>query len=278
MALFLKNLFLGVLSVGLAAYGMSAGAQVERTNFRLPVVPVQMVAEIGPQASIEDELHVMSSQAGVIFAGEVLKITEHSQQGSVGSGWVDVEFRVEEAIRGCVGQRTYELREWAGLWAGGIQRYRVGERLLMLLHVPSASGMSSPVGGQDGAIPLVGNGVAPTAEDSFADVGEQAVDLRWIQARLLRTASRVGNGAHGRPVVPVEPILVGRSQNQFVTRKDTAAGGRRLQPGIPGNGGFVQAPVTFAGVAGGEGSQGSTLRVVIAMLGAWETEQANAAR
>jgi hypothetical protein len=186
-----------------------------------------------------------------------------------GTGWVEVEFRVEEAIRGCVGQGTYLLREWAGLWAGGVMRYRVGERLLMLLHGPAASGLSSPVGGQDGAIPITAG--AP----KVGDIGEQAVDLRWIQARLLRTTGSSGEGrVHGRAVASFEgqpAVLVGRKQMPMATRKDSMVRNNLRQAPVQ----FVQAdyvePVAPLG-----SSSGVTLRGVLAMLGAWEAQQASA--
>src|ERR1700721_169838 len=49
------------------------------------------------------------------------------------------------AGRGVSAGEPFVLREWAGLWAGGVERYRVGQRLLMLLHAPDAMGLSSPV-------------------------------------------------------------------------------------------------------------------------------------
>ena len=87
----------------------------------------------------------------MIFVGQVLAVRR--PRTAAGSGR-EVEFRVDQAIRGCAAGTPFVLREWAGLWAGGNQRYRVGQRLLMLLHAPSAAGMSSPVGGLDGAIPI----------------------------------------------------------------------------------------------------------------------------
>ncbi len=284
MVLFLRNLFFGILVIGFAA-GSCARAQTEpeRSNLRRPLEPLRAVTESGPASSIEDELHQMSEQAGVIFAGQVLAVR---QQGAAGSGWVDIEFRVEEAIRGCVGQGTYTLREWAGLWAGGLARYRVGEQLLMLLHAPTEAGLSSPVGGQDGAIPITGSGQAPGAGDDFVVSGEQAVDLRWIQARLLRSASNAsGNGFHARPMTAVEPVFVGKEQALLVTRKGvppSVRGNQQQRQEVENDGMLVHTPTLLGGLvdvpASGGTAQGSTLRAVLAMLGAWEAQQANAVR
>ncbi len=143
-------------------------------------------APAGPVAqpqTVVDILHDLSDKADVIFAGQVLAI-RHPDDGVV-----EVEFRVDQAIRGCTAGTPYILREWAGLWAGDSQRYRVGQRLLMLLHAPSAAGMSSPVGGLDGAIPIRQGGVATPQAEIATPPQPPYVDLRWLGARLSRAVS-----------------------------------------------------------------------------------------
>jgi hypothetical protein len=144
------------------------------------------VAPAGPAAqpqTVVDILHDLSDKADIIFAGQVLAI-RHPDDGVV-----EVEFRVDEAIRGCTAGTPYILREWAGLWAGDSQRYRVGQRLLMLLHAPSAAGMSSPVGGLDGAIPIRQGGVANPSAEVATPPQPPYVDLRWLGAKLTRAVS-----------------------------------------------------------------------------------------
>ena len=142
----------------------------------------------------------MASHAGVIFSGEVVSV-EH------GGGFVDVRFRIDEAVRGCAQggtkKSTYVLREWGGLWTGRPDRYRTGQRYLMVLTARGPAGMSSPVGGTDGAIPLIATGTAPIADAAGVappDMGvgspALAVDLRWIEARAVRP---VALGAVARP-------------------------------------------------------------------------------
>jgi hypothetical protein len=130
----------------------------------LPMAPLVhgQVAAVGQQQTVVDVLHQLSDKADVIFAGQVLAIRRPN------GGVVEVEFRVDQAIRGCTAGTPYILREWAGLWAGDNQRYRVGQRLLMLLHAPSAAGMSSPIGGLDGAIPIRQGGAAMAPGDDVA--------------------------------------------------------------------------------------------------------------
>jgi hypothetical protein len=158
----------------------------------------QSVATAPPQ-TVEDALHEMADAAGVIFAGQVMSVKV--MQGSGGApGVVEVTFRVDQAVRGCSAGGTYVLKEWQGLWAGGNARYRVGQRLLMLLRAPGAAGLSSPVGGTDGAIPIrgvesqIGSGAAVAAANAAP---EPMVDLRWVGARMVRSASYAAPGSSG---------------------------------------------------------------------------------
>jgi hypothetical protein len=139
--------------------------------------------------TVTDVLHQMSDRADVVFMGQVLAV--HFAAGaSPASGIVEIQFRVDQAIRGCKTGEPYVLREWGGLWAGGTGRYRVGQRLLMFLHAPSAGGFSSPVDGLDGAIPIRQSAMgAPQGENATASPTLPFVDLRWLGARLPRAVS-----------------------------------------------------------------------------------------
>lgn len=146
-----------------------------------------------PPQTLETALHQMSDEAGVIFAGQVIAV-HYSAGGEGASGVVEVEFRVDQAVRGCAAGTTYVLREWSGLWAGGIQRYRVGQRLLMFLRAPSASGLSSPVDGMDGAVPIHGSRPSLMATSSTAQY--PVADLRWIATQVLHPVSYRTKAAH----------------------------------------------------------------------------------
>ena len=178
------------------------------------------LGQVAPTAQLEsviDVLHQLSDKADVIFAGQVVAVRHPT-----GAGWVEVEFRVDQAIRGCSAGTPYVLREWAGLWAGNSQRYRVGQRLLMLLHAPGAAGMSSPVSGLDGAIPIRQGGGSPTPTDIATPAQPPFVDLRWLGARLPREVSyqsgsgeqvaqerttRVGSSGSVTNSGPIPPML-----------------------------------------------------------------------
>ena len=141
---------------------------------------------VSPQ-DIVTALHQMSDKAGVIFVGRVTGV-KWSVSGNVAAGVVETRFEVEQAVRGCT-EGVYVLREWAGLWEGDNQRYRAGQHLLMMLHAPNAAGLSSPVDGMDGAIPIVRGGSAPLVANSSARRAPPAVDLRWVGTKLLRPVS-----------------------------------------------------------------------------------------
>jgi hypothetical protein len=111
---------------------------------------------------------------------------------------IEIDFAVEDAVRGVSGG-TYLLREWAGLWPAGDQPFHMGQRFLMLLHAASAAGLSSPVGGMDGAIPIRGSSqlagpqaTLPAATLASGDAEGLVVDLRWIATRVVRAVSYSG--------------------------------------------------------------------------------------
>jgi hypothetical protein len=195
-------------------------------------------------ATVVDVLHEFSGKASVIFAGQVLAVRRP------GTGVGEVEFRVDRAVRGCSAGAPYVLREWDGLWAGGVQRYKVGQRLLMLLHAASAAGMSSPVGGMDGAIPIR---QGSTAADGAGAAEPPYVDLRWLGTRVPRavvyaaqSGRGIGAGARAEVAaagsVAVAPMVVaGTAQEASVPSEQVSVdavvemlmGWQRAQHGAP---------------------------------------------
>jgi hypothetical protein len=141
---------------------VSAG--VARADKPEPARPAQ------PSSSLGGVLQDLASRADVVFVGQVEDI-----ERAAGSGIVTVNFSVQQVVLGQVGG-AYSLREWAGLWAAGQQRYRVGERAMVFLHAPGAAGLSSPVDGLDGVVPLI-----PMGEDA-----EPMLDVRWLQTKVQR--------------------------------------------------------------------------------------------
>lgn len=195
--------------------------------------PVPVVEADGNPRTVEEALHRMTDRAGVIFVGTVREVTR-IPAGDGGPGVVRIEFAVEQAVRGCAGGATYTLREWGGLWAGGDQRYVAGQRRMMLLHAPSASGLSSPVNGMIGAIPVHGGGAAETAD------GEPVADLRWVGTEVER------------------PVVYRRTPAQvrgtLAPRQEAASGADAAE------GGVVQASMPV---------QEISVRAVLGMMAKW---------
>jgi hypothetical protein len=160
----------------------------------------------GVPATADAVIEEMAGAAGVIFAGQVMAV--RGSAGSNGAGIVEVEFRVDQAVKGPTTGSIYKLREWAGLWnvAAGGARYRVGQRLLVFLYAPDTNGLTSPVRGLNGALPLRGGGSAPGPDDSTAAAAQWLVDLRWVQTQAVRTYPTPGSPVGGGPVYP-RPIL-----------------------------------------------------------------------
>lgn len=149
--------------------------------------------------SVAEALVRMAQHAGVIFAGQVISVTRTEN-----SGFVDVRFHIEEAVHGCPQSGSYVLREWEGLWAGRAERYRTGQHFLMLLTARGPSGLSTSIGGSEGAIPILVSQQQPIADgaglvppDEGPALRSATVDLRWVEARRTIRGATMPGGAIG---------------------------------------------------------------------------------
>ena len=242
---------LGVVALG----GVGAGAQVQGR----PGAYAGLDGN-GGALTVEAALRSMSEQAAVIFVGTVISVERVGGDGFSAQGVVEIRFAVEQALRGCAGG-SYTLREWGGLWAATDQRYRTGARLLMLLHAPGATGLSSPVGGLDGAIPVR----ASHGRVSEADAGETSsapvVDLRWLAARLVRSTG------YGQPAAAASGVASPR-----------ALATRLAEPGIKAS---AATPVAVAEQTAALRSVSTpaaqaSVTTVVGLMSGWAKETADA--
>jgi hypothetical protein len=90
----------------------------------------------------------VTRSSGYIFAGTV-KAVERVAPNGKGVATVQINFHVDEGMRGVRTGQTLTIHEWAGLWDSG-ERYRPGERVLLFLYPPSKLGLTSPVRGPMG--------------------------------------------------------------------------------------------------------------------------------
>lgn len=239
----MRRLWIGS-AMALVVVMLRAGAA--RGQASDPVLPVSTVDRRhgvsepypAPQATTYAVLEEMASRASVMFVGTVTAVQVSGgddARGDVATGVVAVSFLVDEGISGPAVGSTYVVREWAGLWRDAA-RYKVGDRRLMLLHAPGPWGLSSPVDGMDGAIPLTGGGAGQPADAAgVAMAGTSAaaagtigggmsgagmsgatlplpvsrVDLRWIQARQMRTVALAGAPAAGPGETAAQPVGLG---------------------------------------------------------------------
>ena len=170
----------------------------------------------GEPTTLTAALRAMAAQAGVIFVGTVTSVRRVEGDGFSAVGVVEVRFAVEAVVRGVSGG-SYTLREWGGLLPPGERGFVVGDRRLMLLHSPAATGLSSPVGGFEGAIPVVGTGARVGWSSKGTTAAEPMLDLRWIAARLVR---------------PVQDAEAGEaSQAAIADGRERAAA---IEEGLPG--------------------------------------------
>ena len=136
------------------------------TLFTATLILATLAAEPQQATTQEAVLRTLFDNAGTIFTGEVTAIRQAPY-----SSIIEVDFHVEDAIRG-VQNSTYTLHQWITHPLFLDAPYQLGERNLLFLHALTPSGLSSPVGGQIGKIPLQ----------------NQTIDLRWLQARVERIA------------------------------------------------------------------------------------------
>jgi hypothetical protein len=169
--------WLALGTIGLLVYEVrAAGAQEKMLLHPVTSVPRGVAAVTMPDTSVSGALRSMASRAGLVFVGRVQKI---ERKGGV----VETTFGVEQVVLGSAGA-TSMLREWGGLWAAGEQRYQLGQRAMVFLHEASAAGLSSPVDGMEGVVPVVPMG---------ADVAP-LLDVRKLAARVQRAPGQPMSG------------------------------------------------------------------------------------
>lgn len=95
--------------------------------------------------------------AGIIFSGLVTAVGHGGASGAEPAS-TTVTFQVQRAMRGVSLGQSLTIREWAGLWASG-ERYRVGERVFLILYPPSKLGLTSPVAGNMGRFAINSRGM-----------------------------------------------------------------------------------------------------------------------
>jgi hypothetical protein len=240
-------------------------AAIAALGLSFPALAQTSVANAGGAATPQDiitALHQMADRAGVIFVGRVAGV-QRRDGGGAASGVVEVTFEVDQAVRGCAVGAPFVLREWAGLWEGDDQRYRVGQRLLMLLHAPNGAGFSSPVDGMDGAIPVVRGGGAPLLANSSARVAPPAVDLRWVGTKLLHPVS-YGSGTARAAHRAGDPV---RAIAGTPTVHDLVAGS--VGTTAPGAGLSASDSPGSASVP----AQQASVNLVVGMLTSWQKVQ-----
>ena len=143
---------------------VAAALALHETVIAEPVLPPTEA----PAADVASVMRSLASRAGVIFVGQVEKIQPNG-------GVVDIVFTVQQRVAGELGA-TSTLHEWSGRWSGGQQHFTVGERAMVFLYPPNAAGISSPVDGMSGVVPLV-----PMGADA-----DPLLDVRFLATRVER--------------------------------------------------------------------------------------------
>ena len=95
--------------------------------------------------------------AGMIFSASVKKVERRPVNAGQAVETIAITLHVEQAMRGATTGEDLTISQWIGLWSSG-QRYRIGERVLLLLYPKSKLGLTSCVAGALGRFELDGTG------------------------------------------------------------------------------------------------------------------------
>jgi hypothetical protein len=122
-------------------------------RYSSPIAPIWIPPPSPPQRSPIAPGTMIFPQlvraAGIIFSGRVTSIGRKPSSGGQAAASTTITFQVERAMRGASAGQSLTIHEWAGLWSSG-ERYRIGERVLLLLFSPGKLGLTSPVSGAMG--------------------------------------------------------------------------------------------------------------------------------
>jgi hypothetical protein len=129
----------------------------------MPGILFSAVAAGQDLPTAQPSLNSLNQSAGIIFSGTVTQIEKVDAQDAT-PAIVRVQFRVDQAVRGCKAGEAVILDEWAELWIRS-DRYRKGQKVVIFLYPPSGAGFSSPVAGDVGAIHIGADGLLRTTPE-----------------------------------------------------------------------------------------------------------------
>jgi hypothetical protein len=155
---------MGIVAAALIAAGVREAAAQSIHSIAEPFTN----STAAQPTSVNSVLRSLASRAGLVFVGRVESIRPNG-------GIMEIVFAVQQRVIGEVGD-TYTLREWSGRWVGGQQHYRVGQRAMVFLYAPNAAGLSSPVDGMTGVVPII-----PMGADA-----DPLLDIRWLATGVQR--------------------------------------------------------------------------------------------
>jgi hypothetical protein len=133
----------------------------------------------------------------------------------------------------------------------------------MLLHAPSAAGMSSPIAGLDGAIPIRQGGAAMAPGDDVATPSQPPyVDLRWLGAKLPHAVTYRSEPAHAAKPVDSQPLFFGQLAEHGIASSSISD--------------RVATKPVFDKASGSDASvpaQQASVNAVMDMLSSWQNSQ-----
>ena len=168
-----------------------AGAQVCVSCLALAQSPDHVAA----QRALGPHWRQVARAAGLIFTGKVVSVESHAPTQASPVATVEAKFRVDRGIAGVHSGQLVTIREWAAIWPMQRPIRRDGSLVLFFFYPPSSAGLTSPVGGAVGQVPLDAKG---NVRDGWVDTPakgplrppQTAVTLPQIRLSQLERAIR----------------------------------------------------------------------------------------
>lgn len=163
------------------------------------IAVAQSADQLAAQRVLGPHWRQVARAAGLIFTGTVVSVRSHAPSQASPVATVEAKFLVDRGIAGAHSGQVVTIREWAAVWPMQRPMRRDGSLALFFFYPPSAAGLTSPVGGPVGQVPLdaKGNvrdgwGVAPANDPTrlLRPPQRTAVPLPQIRLSQLERAIR----------------------------------------------------------------------------------------
>jgi hypothetical protein len=169
---------------------------------------------IAPQKTAEEVLAELVKRAGIILVGQVYAIRMPAGEANPGTSGglhssmphvVEIEFRVDQGVRGTSIGEPFVLRETEEQWRKGPQ-FTPHERVIVFLYPPDKDGLSAPVGGAVG--------VLPRSDEDEVDLTRLHALVEGTPAQPAAANGPAGEGSAGQAAAEATGNVTGKGTGE----------------------------------------------------------------